>query len=291
MKKIDKKTKNALFIVFNLVLSLMTMTLMLFVITRMLDNDSNNVALFIGLALISQTLHQVLLYLIYTNKKDRLRILVVGCIYVVAAIFGFMARNNYVFFYLSTFLVTMALAANQILTIFKEKDKKGIITNILMSVVLIGLGVAVLFAMNEKESVYIPLVSAILLLFISVRRILAPSLKYEKMKLLVNIMVKTHTFDALICLLAFIIAFSFMFPMVETKITTFWDAMWYCFTVITTIGFGDFYAESVVGRILTVILGIYGIVVVAILTSVVVNFYNEVSAKEKDKPDDYLDLY
>lgn len=38
---------------------------------------------------------------------------------------------------------------------------------------------------------------------------------------------------------------------------------------------------SLVGRTLTVILGIYGIVVVAIITSVVVNFYNEVSSKSK----------
>ena len=71
--------------------------------------------------------------------------------------------------------------------------------------------------------------------------------------------------------------------MVEPTITSFWDAMWYCFAVITTIGFGDFYATSLIGRVLTVILGIYGIVVVAILTSVVVNFYNEVSSKEKNR--------
>ena len=72
-----------------------------------------------------------------------------------------------------------------------------------------------------------------------------------------------------------------MFPMVEPTITTFWDGMWYSFAVVTTIGFGDFAATTLVGRILTVVLGIYGIVVVAIMTSVIVNFYNAVSAKEK----------
>lgn len=36
------------------------------------------------------------------------------------------------------------------------------------------------------------------------------------------------------------------------------------------------------GRFLSVILGIYGIIVVALITSVIVNFYNEV----KDEPDD-----
>ena len=115
----------------------------------------------------------------------------------------------------------------------------------------------------------------------SLKKLLFPSLKIEKIKLLINILIKTHTIDTLICLFAFVIAFSFILPMFEENITNFWDAMWYCFTVITTIGFGDFAAESLIGRILTVILGIYGIIVVAILTSVIVNFYNEVSAKEK----------
>ena len=77
------------------------------------------------------------------------------------------------------------------------------------------------------------------------------------------------------------VAFSFILPKFEPDINTFWDGMWYCFTVITTIGFGDMVAVTRAGRLLTVVLGIYGIVVVAILTSVIVNFYNEVSAKEK----------
>ena len=77
------------------------------------------------------------------------------------------------------------------------------------------------------------------------------------------------------------ISFSFIFPMVEETIPTFWDALWYCFAVITTIGFGDFAAVSIIGRVLTVILGIYGIVIVAIITSVIVNFYNEISTDNK----------
>lgn len=292
MKKMEKikKNKNTLFLTFNLLLSLLTMSLVLLVITRMLGNDTNNVSLFLGFALVAQALTQGIAFSILKNKKDRLRIVIVGIIYVIAAIFGFFARENYVLFYISTFLTTMAMAVNQLLSITKEKTKKGMITNLLLGIVLLGLGAATLFTMKENHSIYIPLVTALLLLFSSIRRILLPSLKYEKVMLLLNILVKTHTFDVLICLLAFIIAFSFMFPMVEENITSFWDAMWYCFTVVTTIGFGDFYATSVVGRILTVVLGIYGIVVVAILTSVIVNFYTEVSAKEKNnKPKDYIE--
>ena len=288
MKRLDKKTKNAWFIGLNLILSVLTMSLCLSVISRVLVNDTDNVSLFIGLAVLSQILNQILLFLKYENKKDKLRILIVCSIYIVAAVLGFLSRSNYVLFYIATFLVAAAMSANQFLTISKEKTKRGFITNILLGVVFAMLAAAVLFSIDKNDFIYISLVSAFLLLFSSLRRLLLPSLKYEKMKLLLNILVKTHAFDALVGLMAFIIAFSFMIPVVEPNITNFWDAMWYCFTVVTTIGFGDFYAETVVGRILTVVLGIYGIVVVAILTSVVVNFYNEVS-KDKDKSDDFLE--
>ena len=288
MKRLDKKTKNAWFIGLNLILSVLTMSLCLSVISRVLVNDTDNVSLFIGLAVLSQILNQILLFLKYENKKDKLRILIVCSIYIVAAVLGFLSRSNYVLFYIATFLVAAAMSANQFLTISKEKTKRGFITNILLGVVFAMLAAAVLFSIDKNDFIYISLVSAFLLLFSSLRRLLLPSLKYEKMKLLLNILVKTHAFDALVGLMAFIIAFSFMIPVVEPNITNFWDAMWYCFTVVTTIGFGDFYATTVVGRILTVVLGIYGIVVVAILTSVVVNFYNEVS-KDKDKSDDFLE--
>ena len=44
---------------------------------------------------------------------------------------------------------------------------------------------------------------------------------------------------------------------------------------MTTIGFGDMTATSAIGRILTVIMGVYGIIVVALITSIIVNFYGE----------------
>ena len=58
----------------------------------------------------------------------------------------------------------------------------------------------------------------------------------------------------------------------EPSITSFWDSIWYCFTVVTTIGFGDQYATTVIARILTMILSFYAVFVVAILTAVITNY-------------------
>ena len=104
---------------------------------------------------------------------------------------------------------------------------------------------------------------------------------------LLKIIRKTYALEILLGLLFLILSFSFVFMAIEGMKYT--DALWYCFAVVTTIGFGDFTTLSTIGRILSVILGIYGIIVVAVITSVIVNFYNESkrhSKKEEVKQED-----
>ena len=283
MSKKKTDTKFNLFLIVNYALAILTMVMVLILTGRMMNDDYTSVSLFLGLAILSEVGFQIMALFIHKTKRDKLRALLVGIIFIGATIVSFVSANNSVLFYISTFLVIFGMATNQLLLIGSDGSKRDDITHILLSITLIGLGVAILVNINKEEANYIALVTVILLLFNSLKKLVFPTFKIEKVRLLIDILVKTHTLDVLICLLAFIIAFSFIFPVVEPTITSFWDAMWYCFAVITTIGFGDFYATSLIGRVLTVILGIYGIVVVAILTSVIVNFYNEVSAKEKKR--------
>jgi hypothetical protein len=79
-----------------------------------------------------------------------------------------------------------------------------------------------------------------------------------------------------------IVAFSVVLPHFEEDIATFPDALWYCFAIVTTIGFGDIAASTPVGRILSVILGLYGIAVVALITSIIVNFYGEMKSEDEE---------
>lgn len=70
---------------------------------------------------------------------------------------------------------------------------------------------------------------------------------------------------------------AFGLHLVEPDMATYIDALWYCFAVVTTIGFGDLVAVTLVGRAMTVVLGLYGILVVAIIPGVVVSYFTEVS--------------
>ncbi len=97
------------------------------------------------------------------------------------------------------------------------------------------------------------------------------------MEALVRIVRKTYALEIILGLLLLIAAFSYILAAIEESMPTFLDALWYCFAIVTTIGFGDITAVTLLGRMLSVILGIYGIIVVALITSVIVNFYGEVT--------------
>ena len=53
------------------------------------------------------------------------------------------------------------------------------------------------------------------------------------------------------------------------------DALWFLWAVSTTVGLGDVTATTAVGRAATVACSVSGIVTIAILTAVVVDYYNE----------------
>lgn len=99
--------------------------------------------------------------------------------------------------------------------------------------------------------------------------------------LLLKIIRRTYVGEILFGLITLIAVCGYIFYKWEDGFATYGDGLWYCFAIVTTIGFGDFSAATTMGRVLSVILGIYGIIVVASFTSVIVNFYQETNAAEQ----------
>lgn len=114
--------------------------------------------------------------------------------------------------------------------------------------------------------------------------IIAISFSQIKLNALRKIVRKTYVMEILFGLVLLIVSFSSYFKAMEPGFESYFDALWYCFAVVTTIGFGDYTVILPFSRFLSVILGIYGIIVVALLTSVIINFYGEI--KNEKEPDE-----
>ena len=104
-----------------------------------------------------------------------------------------------------------------------------------------------------------------------------------RLKLMYKIIKRTglsKMFTALI--IVFLIA-SLLIMVVEPHINNYLDAMWYTFVAATSIGFGDICPETHIGRIITVLMTLYAIIVAAMIPGVIVTYYTEyIKVKEKE---------
>ncbi len=105
----------------------------------------------------------------------------------------------------------------------------------------------------------------------------------KKLRRIIKILKRTGTLKMLISFIIFYCAASVAIWLFEPNIYSLGDGLWYCFVASTTIGFGDIVALSHLGRIITVLVSIYGIIVTAMIPGVVVSYYMEfLKIREKE---------
>ena len=97
----------------------------------------------------------------------------------------------------------------------------------------------------------------------------------KKLKLLWIILKRTKATQILLGFVLFLFATAAVIQIAEPNINHYGDALWYCYAVISTAGFGDFVAVTFIGKICSLLLTIYAVFVIAIVTGVVVNFYTQ----------------
>ena len=166
-------------------------------------------------------------------------------------------------------LFALTLVLGRVLAILEKRSVKRMILNILAIALLLLLFISAHDAFG---------IAAIFSILLAMKQILSLAFARIRLSVLKKIIRKTYAAEILFGMLLLIVAISIVLPGLEPGIERFADGLWYCFAIVTTIGFGDITVKTGIGRLLSVILGVYGIIVVALITSIIVNFYNEVKA-------------
>ncbi len=197
-------------------------------------------------------------------------------------------RSNSSRFRMMSFIIALIFAINRIVSL-KRKHKALNKISFAASCLLLLIFCIALLIRSEKADKAVFLFLGLFLITVLLKRIIGISLSRLRYDLIIKIARKSMAGQILSGLMILIFTFSIVFNRFEPSMPNFSDALWYCFAITTTIGFGDITAVSGIGRILSVILGIYGIIVVSLITSIIVNFYTEVKdedAKDENVKDD-----
>lgn len=98
----------------------------------------------------------------------------------------------------------------------------------------------------------------------------------KKLRILGGVFKRTGADRVLLSYLLFVFADALVILLVEPGIHRYGDALWYCYAVLSTAGFGDIVAATLVGKLCSVALTAYSLFALAILTAVVVNYFTQI---------------
>ncbi len=83
---------------------------------------------------------------------------------------------------------------------------------------------------------------------------------------------------------------AFLIQLVEPEINGYGNGLWYLFAAATTVGFGDMAAVTLIGRLITAYIAVSGILVVAVVPAVIINYYQEaIQLKQKETVTAFLE--
>ena len=218
-----------------------------------------------------------------TFRAMRIKNSIVSVSWFVTGILFLLLPEKKICFLLGYAVIFLSAISGKILTMLHEKSIRNFGSSI-GSLLLLGGALVYLLAMSpgfQESANYI--LMAVILAGEALVRIIRIAFSQIQLGVLRKILRRTYAHEILLGLILLIVAFSFVFIAVEPGLKSYEDALWYCFAIVTTIGFGDFSATTFLSRLLSVILGIYGIIVVALITSIIVNFYNEVKDKNEEE--------
>jgi hypothetical protein len=264
------------------------LTLSILALIKLQEEDYVTSSAFLFGVFFALGLSRLVTFLFERTRMAFFRFVVLLLFDIALGILVFFTKDNPYFYSLVGGLYCVTIIISRLFKIAQKHDLRSIVVNGIMILFAIFLAVG-LFIPFKEETKFTPVLIVCLLVSITAfAEVLSNSFSQLKLKVLFKIVFKTFAFEIILGLLTLIVASSLILMYVEpvgegTLGGSFGDSLWYAFAVVTTIGFGDFTAVSPIGRGITVMLGIYGLIVVAVITSIIVNFYNETAGKRDAK--------
>lgn len=97
----------------------------------------------------------------------------------------------------------------------------------------------------------------------------------KKTRLLKMVFKQTGALQLLISYIIVFAAVSVGVWIVEPHIDSLFDSVWYCFSVATTIGFGDITAVTFLGRAMSIFLSVCSVLIIAVVPGIITSYYIE----------------
>ena len=276
----SEDTIRVILIVLGSVFSTLVLTFAVLAITEITNSHLDIASRYLLGIFITLGLSRLVTFLRERSRVSFLRFAVLLIFDIVLGILILFGKNNPYLFSLCGGLYCLSIILSRIFKIIQNHSLRNIIFNAIIIVFMSILAVGLFIPIGESEVSNVVLVVCIIVAASAFLEVFSNASSSLKLKVLFKIVLRTFALEIILGLFTLMVAFSLIFMLYEPDVLTFADGLWYSFAVVTTIGFGDFAAVTPIGRIATVILGCYGILVVAVITSIIVNFYNETAGKK-----------
>lgn len=99
-------------------------------------------------------------------------------------------------------------------------------------------------------------------------------MRFRKWRLLRGVLRKTHTYKIIVAFFAVFFLIALIIWLNDPAVHTYRQSIYYCFMIASSVGNGDVIVSTTLARILTMFLSVYSLFAIAIVTGVVVSYYN-----------------
>ena len=277
--KLSEDAIRIILIILGSVFATLILTFAVLAIIKLGDNDLKGASIHLLLVFVVLAFSRLVTFLQARNKPALMRFLFLFIVDIALGILIYFGKENPYLYCLCGGFYCITIIISRIFKLIDNHSIRSIVFNAII-ITLAALLAVGLFVPYNDNLYYSPVIVVCFVVAISALiEVLSGTATRLNVKTLFKIIFRTFALEIILGLLTMMVASALILYHFEASIPTFADGLWFAFETVTTIGYGEYSVTTGIGRVISVFLGIYGIVVVAVITSIIVNFYNETAGK------------